>query len=82
MSSGTAVVVGGGIGGLATAVGLHRIGWSAVVLEQAPAISRINEIRGVHASSVRAAVRREVNGRRLATRISLGQEREGSPCPL
>jgi 2-polyprenyl-6-methoxyphenol hydroxylase-like FAD-dependent oxidoreductase len=39
MSGGTAVVVGGGIGGLAAAVGLHRIGWSAVVLEQTLAIS-------------------------------------------
>ena len=41
MSSGTAVVVGGGIGGLAAAVGLHRIGRSAVVLEHAPAISEV-----------------------------------------
>jgi 2-polyprenyl-6-methoxyphenol hydroxylase-like FAD-dependent oxidoreductase len=41
MSGGTAVVVGGGIGGLAAAVGLHRIGWSAVVLEQAPVISEV-----------------------------------------
>jgi 2-polyprenyl-6-methoxyphenol hydroxylase-like FAD-dependent oxidoreductase len=29
------VVVGGGIGGLATAVGLHRIGWRVTVLERA-----------------------------------------------
>ena len=33
--NGTAVVVGGGIGGLATAVALHRIGWTATVLEAA-----------------------------------------------
>jgi 2-polyprenyl-6-methoxyphenol hydroxylase-like FAD-dependent oxidoreductase len=33
--TGTAVVVGGGIGGLATAVALHRIGWTATVLESA-----------------------------------------------
>ncbi|HVX44187.1 MAG TPA: FAD-dependent monooxygenase [Mycobacteriales bacterium] len=32
----TAIVVGGGIGGLAAAIGLHRIGWTALVLEQAP----------------------------------------------
>ncbi|MEQ0562181.1 FAD-dependent monooxygenase [Amycolatopsis sp. NEAU-NG30] len=31
-----AVVAGGGIGGLAAAVGLHRIGWTVTVLEQAP----------------------------------------------
>ncbi|MFE5972216.1 FAD-dependent monooxygenase [Streptomyces sp. NPDC056460] len=30
----TAVVVGGGIGGLAAAIGLHRIGWKVTVLER------------------------------------------------
>lgn len=41
MSRNTVVVVGGGIGGLAAAVGLQRIGWSVVLLEQAPAISEV-----------------------------------------
>jgi 2-polyprenyl-6-methoxyphenol hydroxylase-like FAD-dependent oxidoreductase len=31
-----AVVVGGGIGGLAAAAGLHRVGWTVTVLEKAP----------------------------------------------
>lgn len=31
-----AVVVGGGIGGLGAAIGLHRTGWTVTVLEQAP----------------------------------------------
>ncbi|WP_410635429.1 FAD-dependent monooxygenase [Amycolatopsis sp. cmx-4-83] len=31
-----AVVVGGGIGGLAAAAGLHRVGWRVTVLERAP----------------------------------------------
>ncbi|WP_290053284.1 FAD-dependent monooxygenase [Amycolatopsis solani] len=31
-----AVVVGGGIGGLGAAAGLHRVGWQVTVLEQAP----------------------------------------------
>ncbi|UOX86051.1 FAD-dependent monooxygenase [Amycolatopsis sp. FBCC-B4732] len=31
-----AVVVGGGIGGLAAAAGLHRVGWQVTVLERAP----------------------------------------------
>ncbi|WP_410673144.1 FAD-dependent monooxygenase [Amycolatopsis sp. cmx-4-68] len=31
-----AIVVGGGIGGLGAAVGLHRVGWTVTVLEQAP----------------------------------------------
>jgi 2-polyprenyl-6-methoxyphenol hydroxylase-like FAD-dependent oxidoreductase len=34
-----AVVVGGGIGGLAAAVGLRAAGWEVTVLEQAPAIA-------------------------------------------
>lgn len=65
MSRGTAVVVGAGIGGLAAAVGLHRIGWSAVVLEQAPAITEVgaglslwpNALRGLDALGVGEQVR-------------------------
>ena len=29
-------MVGGGVGGLAAAIGLRRIGWAVTVLEQAP----------------------------------------------
>jgi 2-polyprenyl-6-methoxyphenol hydroxylase-like FAD-dependent oxidoreductase len=36
-----AVVVGGGIGGLAAAVGLHRAGWEVTVLEQAEGFAEI-----------------------------------------
>jgi 2-polyprenyl-6-methoxyphenol hydroxylase-like FAD-dependent oxidoreductase len=36
-----AVVVGGGIGGLAAAVGLHRVGWEVTVLERAPEITGV-----------------------------------------
>jgi 2-polyprenyl-6-methoxyphenol hydroxylase-like FAD-dependent oxidoreductase len=65
MSRGTAVVVGGGIGGLAAAVGLHPIGWSADVLEQAPAITDVgaglslwpNALRGFDATGVGKQVR-------------------------
>jgi 2-polyprenyl-6-methoxyphenol hydroxylase-like FAD-dependent oxidoreductase len=32
----SAIVVGGGVGGLAAAIGLRRIGWTVTVLEQAP----------------------------------------------
>ncbi|MDA0566841.1 FAD-dependent monooxygenase [Streptomonospora sp. S1-112] len=39
--AGTAVVVGGGIGGLAAALALRRIGWSATVLERAPAFGEV-----------------------------------------
>ena len=32
----SAIVVGGGVGGLAAAIGLRRIGWTVTVLERAP----------------------------------------------
>ncbi|MEV4083619.1 NAD(P)-binding protein, partial [Nonomuraea fuscirosea] len=35
--NGHAIVVGGGIGGLAAALALRRIGWRATVLERASA---------------------------------------------
>jgi 2-polyprenyl-6-methoxyphenol hydroxylase-like FAD-dependent oxidoreductase len=37
----TALIIGAGIGGLAAAVGLRRIGWSVTVLEQAPIIAEV-----------------------------------------
>jgi NADPH-dependent 2,4-dienoyl-CoA reductase/sulfur reductase-like enzyme len=37
----SAIVVGGGIGGLAAAIGLRRAGWTVLVLEQAPVISEV-----------------------------------------
>lgn len=36
-----AVVVGGGIGGLSAAIGLHRVGWRVTVLERAPEFAEI-----------------------------------------
>lgn len=54
MSRGTAVVVGGGIGGLAAAIGLQRIGWSAVVLEQAPAITDVGAGLSLWANALRS----------------------------
>jgi 2-polyprenyl-6-methoxyphenol hydroxylase-like FAD-dependent oxidoreductase len=39
--TGQAIVVGGGIGGLAAAVALHRMGWQAVVLERAAELREI-----------------------------------------
>ncbi len=36
-----AVIVGGGIGGLAAALALHRRGWEVEVLERAPAITEV-----------------------------------------
>ncbi|WP_262496171.1 FAD-dependent monooxygenase [Nonomuraea sp. SYSU D8015] len=39
--SGHAIVVGGGIGGLAAALALHRVGWQATVLERAAELREI-----------------------------------------
>ena len=62
---GKAVVVGAGIGGLTAALGLARVGWSAVVLEQAESLGEVgaglslwpNAMRGLDALGVGDAVR-------------------------
>ncbi|MGS2810273.1 FAD-dependent monooxygenase [Nocardia sp. MW-W600-9] len=61
----TAIVVGGGIGGLATALALTRRGWSVEVLERSPEIAEVgsgislwsNALRALDALGVGAAVR-------------------------
>ncbi|MEU9039064.1 NAD(P)/FAD-dependent oxidoreductase [Streptomyces sp. NPDC048352] len=45
---GTAVVVGAGVGGLATAIGLSRAGWSVRVLEGRTAPERYGTAFGIH----------------------------------
>ncbi|MFC9293151.1 FAD-dependent monooxygenase [Streptomyces sp. NPDC057011] len=68
MGTGTgrkAVVVGGGIGGLAAAIGLHRTGWEVTVLERAAVLDdagagislAANGIRALDALGVGGAVR-------------------------
>ncbi|WP_406009145.1 FAD-dependent monooxygenase [Streptomyces sp. NBC_00637] len=49
-----AVVVGGGIGGLAAAIGLRRIGWEATVLERAPVFADVGAGISLHANGMRA----------------------------
>ncbi|MGZ9929268.1 FAD-dependent oxidoreductase [Streptomyces sp. NC-S4] len=46
--AGTAVVVGAGVGGLATAVGLCRAGWEVTVLERRTALERYGTAFGIH----------------------------------
>ncbi|MCX5197129.1 FAD-dependent monooxygenase [Streptomyces sp. NBC_00249] len=46
--TGRAVVVGAGVGGLATAVGLRRAGWSVTVLERRTAPERYGTAFGIH----------------------------------
>ncbi|CAM5344214.1 monooxygenase [Streptomyces avidinii] len=45
---GTAVVVGAGVGGLATAIGLRRAGWAVTVLERRSAPERYGTAFGIH----------------------------------
>ncbi|MFI9552904.1 FAD-dependent monooxygenase [Nonomuraea endophytica] len=51
---GMAVVVGGGIGGLAAAIGLHRIGWKVTVLERLPVLDDAGAGISLQANGLRA----------------------------
>ncbi|MGI5478815.1 FAD-dependent monooxygenase [Streptomyces lavendofoliae] len=50
----TAVVVGGGIGGLAAAIGLRRIGWEVTVVERAPTLQDAGAGISLAANGLRA----------------------------
>ncbi|WP_436494571.1 FAD-dependent monooxygenase [Actinokineospora sp. HUAS TT18] len=50
----TAVVIGGGIGGLATAVGLARRGWDVRVHEQSPAFEEVGAGISIWGNALRA----------------------------
>ncbi|UZJ32700.1 FAD-dependent monooxygenase [Streptomyces endophytica] len=52
--SSSAVVVGGGIGGLAAALGLRRIGWDVTVVERAPVLDDAGAGISLHANGIRA----------------------------
>ncbi|MEU9554227.1 FAD-dependent monooxygenase [Streptomyces fumanus] len=66
----TAVVVGGGIGGLAAAIGLRRIGWDVTVVERAPVLGdagagislAANGLRALDELGVGEAVRHAARG--------------------
>ncbi|MFG2644982.1 FAD-dependent monooxygenase [Streptomyces sp. NPDC048370] len=66
----TAVVVGAGIGGLAAAIGLRRVGWEVTVVERAPVLDdagagislAANGIRALDALGVGTAVRAAARG--------------------
>jgi 2-polyprenyl-6-methoxyphenol hydroxylase-like FAD-dependent oxidoreductase len=51
---GSAVVVGGGIGGLAAAIGLRRIGWEVTVVERARVLADVGAGISLHANGIRA----------------------------
>ncbi|NSC20759.1 FAD-dependent oxidoreductase [Streptomyces albus subsp. chlorinus] len=50
----SAVVVGGGIGGLAVALGLRRIGWEVTVIERAEVLADAGAAISLHANGLRA----------------------------
>lgn len=51
---GSAVVVGGGIGGLAAAIGLRLVGWEVTVVERARALADAGAGISLHANGIRA----------------------------
>ncbi|MEV5315155.1 FAD-dependent monooxygenase [Streptomyces sp. NPDC052610] len=53
-TGGSAVVVGGGIGGLAAAVGLRLIGWRVTVVERAATLADVGAGISLHANGLRA----------------------------
>lgn len=54
MSDQTAIVIGGGIGGLAAAAGLTRAGWRVTVFEQAPRFAPVGAGISLAPNAVRA----------------------------
>ncbi|MEU9113243.1 FAD-dependent monooxygenase [Streptomyces sp. NPDC048483] len=54
MSEHTAIVIGGGIGGLTAAVALHRRGWAVTVLERAAALEPVGAGIGLAPNAQRA----------------------------
>src|SRR5687767_13480889 len=50
----TAIVVGGGIGGLSTARALERTGWEVAVYEQAPVFGPVGAGIGIAPNAVKA----------------------------
>ncbi|MFJ6698359.1 FAD-dependent oxidoreductase [Streptomyces sp. NPDC091272] len=65
--AGSAVVVGAGVGGLATAIGLRRAGWTVSVLERRTALERYGTAFGIHPTAQSALERLGV-GEVLRTR--------------
>lgn len=54
MEARKAIIIGGGIGGLATAIALHRAGWHVKVLEQAPKFGEVGAGISLWPNSLRA----------------------------
>ncbi|MFE0719465.1 FAD-dependent monooxygenase [Streptomyces rochei] len=75
----TAVVVGGGIGGLAAAIGLHRIGWEVTVLERASTLADAGAAISLAANGLRALD--ELGVGEAVRKASRGQYSGGTRTP-
>src|SRR5438067_10214298 len=71
-----AIVVGGGIGGLSTAIALNKIGIESLVLEQARAFTAIGAGLGLQANATKALtyIGADAYWRETASRILHGQQ--------
>lgn len=67
----SAVVIGGGIGGLSAAVGLNRIGWHVTVLEQAPLLREVG-----------AGISLMANAQRSLDRLGVGAAVRAAAAPM
>lgn len=74
-----AIIAGGGIGGLATAAGLHQRGWDVTVLEQTPRFSVVGSAISLWANAFRAlgTVGVELGGDRLGAAGGIRDYRGG-----
>ncbi|MFI0421019.1 FAD-dependent monooxygenase [Spongiactinospora sp. 9N601] len=68
--TGRAIVAGGGIGGLAAALALHRIGWQATVLERAP-----------EAREIGAGMSQAPNAMRALNALGVGEQARAAGVP-
>ncbi|MBO8185836.1 FAD-dependent oxidoreductase [Streptomyces spirodelae] len=68
----TAVVVGAGVGGLATALGLRRAGWQVTLLERRTALERYGTALGIHPTAQTALGR-------LSAHVAAALHRNGVP---
>ncbi|MGW7416625.1 FAD-dependent monooxygenase [Streptomyces sp. NPDC054863] len=75
----TAVVVGGGMGGLAAAIGLHRIGWDVTVLERSSQLEDAGAGISLAANGLRALDELGVGG--AVRDASRGQYSGGTRTP-
>jgi 2-polyprenyl-6-methoxyphenol hydroxylase-like FAD-dependent oxidoreductase len=75
----TAVVVGGGIGGLAAAIGLRRAGWEVTVVERAPVLDDVGAGISLAANGLRALD--ELGVGKAVREASRGQYSGGTRTP-